>query len=508
MTASRPSKFVASVASAYMLLAANVLFTLLSLRIAGTYLGGESFGLWGVAAEAAGYFALFELGVSNALVRRFVESVDERDGRAYREAAGAAWALFSLIVVAVAVGVVVGVMLLPALLKVPQSQTGEFRLVLAVLGAGWIGIMSVRPFAIALQASHEMPAINLAAMAAFAANLMVLLAGFSLGWGIGAMVAGQMTGVLVQGGMTVAACLRRGLMPGPRRWIVPERAVLIDTLRFGFGILVINLGTSLVFFSRTMVVSAAMGLEKAGIWAALQRPFNLSYPLCWKPLEMSFSHLVELHVAGNSSLLEERFREIFRLSVALSVAAAAMLAACNQAFVAVWMGAQYSWAWTSDVLLGLLLVPLTVTRCGSWLAQATGRTKLLPHVSLAEGGLMVVAGYIGASAGGYAGALGGGLLVATFVGCSAAVVRIRLIFGLSWSRFLSEWLAPPLKMLLILIPLAGVVAMALEGRPPLFRLVLGAMVVGPTAGVLLLWLGLGPGSRATIKGQMNKLIGG
>ena len=96
-------------------------------------------------------------------------------------------------------------------------------------------------------------------------------------------------------------------MPRPGMWIVPRRAILVETLQEGIQTLALNVGLFLVFFSRTMTVSAAVGIGKAGIWAGLQKPFNLCSPLCWKPLEMCFTHLVEIGMQGDLQKLAGGF---------------------------------------------------------------------------------------------------------------------------------------------------------------------------------------------------------
>ena len=69
MSASRRSRFAASLSSGYLLLAANVVFTLVSIPLSLHYLSKEQFGLCAVVMQIASYLQLLDLGMTGSLSR-------------------------------------------------------------------------------------------------------------------------------------------------------------------------------------------------------------------------------------------------------------------------------------------------------------------------------------------------------------------------------------------------------------------------------------------------------
>ena len=80
---SRFKRFAHSLASGYVLLAANMLFTLASVPLALKYLGTEEFGLWGLATKIGGFIALVDFGLSASVARILIDHKDDRASGGY-----------------------------------------------------------------------------------------------------------------------------------------------------------------------------------------------------------------------------------------------------------------------------------------------------------------------------------------------------------------------------------------------------------------------------------------
>ena len=260
MSGNRISKYVAAVSSGYANVAANIAFTFLSLRLASDHLNPESFGVWMVAADAANFFSLFELGISNGLIQQFVQHGKEKAGEGYRLAIGSAWLLFGILSCMLLIGVGFTALILPRILGLPPGLVGEFQSVLAALGFGWFIVLLTKPFSLALLADHRMATLNLGAVLSFATNLVVTTLLLRSGFGIMALVAGNLSGVAASSLSIIVHCIRLSLMPAVDRWMRPSWPDLVEPLRYGLQVLMINLGMNLVFFSRTMAVSRALDL--------------------------------------------------------------------------------------------------------------------------------------------------------------------------------------------------------------------------------------------------------
>src|SRR5208283_492860 len=79
---SRLKLYVHSLASGYVLLGANILYTLASVRLANHFLSRSEFGLWSVTSTIAQYIALIDLGMTSTS-RILVDYKDRKDGGDY-----------------------------------------------------------------------------------------------------------------------------------------------------------------------------------------------------------------------------------------------------------------------------------------------------------------------------------------------------------------------------------------------------------------------------------------
>jgi O-antigen/teichoic acid export membrane protein len=75
---SRLKRYVHSLASGYVLLGANMLFTLASAPLALHYLSKAEFGLWALTSQIAGYVALVDMGLSASGSRILIDYKDHR----------------------------------------------------------------------------------------------------------------------------------------------------------------------------------------------------------------------------------------------------------------------------------------------------------------------------------------------------------------------------------------------------------------------------------------------
>src|ERR1051326_5528492 len=72
-----------SLASGYLAIGSNVVYTLASVPLALHYLSKDEFGLWALALQVAGYLLLIDLGITSAVSRILIDHKDEIDGGNY-----------------------------------------------------------------------------------------------------------------------------------------------------------------------------------------------------------------------------------------------------------------------------------------------------------------------------------------------------------------------------------------------------------------------------------------
>ena len=80
---SRIKNYASSVATGYLSLGANILYSLASVPLALHYLTREEFGLWALVSQLAWYLMLIDTGMSNATGRHLIDHKDDRASGGY-----------------------------------------------------------------------------------------------------------------------------------------------------------------------------------------------------------------------------------------------------------------------------------------------------------------------------------------------------------------------------------------------------------------------------------------
>ena len=80
---SRLKKFTRSLFAGYLLLGANIFYTLASVPLALHYLGKAEFGLWALVSQISGYIGLIDLGMAGSVSRILIDHKDDRRNGAY-----------------------------------------------------------------------------------------------------------------------------------------------------------------------------------------------------------------------------------------------------------------------------------------------------------------------------------------------------------------------------------------------------------------------------------------
>ena len=318
---SRRQRLYSAVVSSYVQLGVSAAFTLGSVRLALDHLPRAHFGLWGLVLEITGVLLVLDFGLPAAFARLLIDEKDREDTGRYERLLYAAllfFALQGLVLLAVAL-VTLGP--LPGWLGVDVPSRALFRDVLIGQALVAAAMCVGRYPGVVLLAHHRMDLANLGSAAGLAVNLGVLALALRQGAGVMSFVHGSAAGLVVTAVFTIVACRRVGLRLLPSLRARPTRQDAREVLGYGVPVMVINLGVQLIFFTRTTVVSRALGLDAAGVWAVCNRPFNLFYQLCWKPADMAFSLFSEMVARNEREHLRERFLEVFRGTLALTATA-------------------------------------------------------------------------------------------------------------------------------------------------------------------------------------------
>jgi O-antigen/teichoic acid export membrane protein len=474
---SRLKKFTRSLLSGYVALGANIFYTLASVSLAFHYLGKLEFGLWTLVTQLGGYIALIDLGMGGSVSRILIDHKDDRRNGAYG----------SVIKTSVLVGVAQGVLIILAgvilsavagpLLHIPADLQRNFLWLMigqsVLLAASFAG----RIFNYLLLA-HQQPAISYYGGAAlFFVNLAGMWAGLAAGWGVYSFLIGQAAMTLGNIVVSAVGCVWLKLLPKRDEWGAVTWKRFRELFDFGRDIFIYSLGSQLVNASQTILLTRLLGLESAAAWNVGTRAYVVLTQMIYQIFGFSAPALAEMMVRGEKELLCRRFKQIVILSVNLAVAAGAMFALCNSAFVAVWLKHKITWPPANDVLLAVWLVICVTMRSHTGLAGQTKQFRFMRYIFFVEGLAFVGLTLAFYKFGGITAMLSASIICTLSFSLPYGLYRTHEYFGLGW-RELARWFEPLLMLSLWLIPAGLLTWWVTRDWPAAMRLLAGGGVFG------------------------------
>jgi O-antigen/teichoic acid export membrane protein len=517
---SRLKRFTRSLLSGYLMLGANVFYTLASVPLALHYLGQAEFGLWALVSQIGGYIALVDLGMAGSVARILIDHKDDRQDGAYG----------GVIQTGALVGLVQGALVLLAgtvlsllagsLLRVPVELRHDFVWLMvgqsAVLGLGF----AARILSHLMFAHQRMDICNYGVAVFFLLNLFVMWAGFAGGLGIYSFLVGQAVLTLGTAALNAVACLRLGFLPHRHEWGRITAARFREVFAFGNDIFLVSLGSQLINASQAILLTRLLGLDAAAVWSIGTRTYTLLTQVIFRIFDFSAPAFAEMMVRGEKTLLAERFKQIVIFSLGAAVAAGGLFALCNSAFVTVWTTDRIVWSaavWppVNDLLLAVWLVICVAMHAHTGLVGVSKKLKFMRYIFFIEGSAFVLLALAVCRPGGITAMLMASIVCTCLFSLPYGLHRTREYFSLG-RRELALWHRPALVLALWLLPagvltwwLAGVLSDYLDASlrhsasrtaawllkhnlSALLQLVLGGVVFGPWTAWAFLRHGLNP----------------
>lgn len=502
---SRFKKFAHSLVAGYVSLGANMLYTLVSVPLALSYLSKPEFGLWVLITQLAGYLANIDLGMSGSVARIFVDYKDKPADGNYGSVIQTGFLVTlvqGVLILGVSAALVLGVGRLPG---VPAALAGDFRWLMlgqcALLAVSFLG----RTFSSLLWAHQRTDLINYSQIVTGGTNLSVLWFCFHRGLGLYSLLWGQAVSTLVGLMFLAGICARLKLFPAPGGWGRPTWARFCELFSFGKDFFLFALGSQMVNNTQTLLVTFYLGLEATTVWSVCTRTYNALNPLVWRVLDFSATGLSEMFVRGEHERFQARFRGITVLTAAMAACGAVLFALCNQPFVQLWLsdkqGGKIGWPPINDVLLGIWMVLMAVQRCHCGLMGVRKKLGTVKYIYFIEGIVFVGLAVLFTRWGGFAAIITSSILATFSLSFLYGLWRTKTDFKLSWPGVI-EWLKPAGKIAAVLIPLALALRWLASFLPP----VIGLGLMGGVAGLVGAWLvvrwGLDEEMRQRVGGKM------
>lgn len=477
---SRLKNFTHGLASGYVALAANVVYTLLSIRLALEFLPKVEFGVWAVSAQVAGYLVFIDLGMGSSLGRLLIDHKDDRKTGAYGGMVKTGMLVFFVQgLILLAVGLVLARVLPPFLNVDEELREPFFHLLggLAVMTA--IGFQT-RILSLLLNANQRMDLQHLSQICQFAVKLLTLWIGFEKGLGVYSLLAAQAAGWLTLIVVQFAACVKTKVLPRRGQWGRATRSRFKEMFWFGADVFWVALGTQLINSSQTIVVSRAQGLDAAAVWAVGTKSFALVCQLLWRISAMSGPIFSEMYARDEKARLWDRYRILFQIVSAFAGLCAVIFAFANGPFFILLSDGKAGMVWPAHYtwLLALWLIPQAQQGFHSSLILVIKQIRALKHVYFGEGVVFVVVGAILAERVGLGAMIMWSSICTMIFTFSYSVWRVRGVTGASYSDILWEWQKPLLGMLLVVAPLGCVIEWAVQGRGPWIQFLSHIVILG------------------------------
>ncbi len=424
----RSQQFVRNTAVGYALVAANIAFTILSVPLALRYLGKEEFGLWALAQQIGGYLMLIDLGITSAMSRLLANHKDEVNGGAYGPLLLTGGIVFAVQGVLLAVFGVIFAFVAPQLFAVPAALAADFRNVLVILSMQSGAAIALRSITAPLWAFQRLDVSYGFGITSLVAGLAFLWIGFHSGLGVYSFPLAGIPPMILCSFLGLVFCFRHGLYPKSGAWGRPNWAAFKEMLSFGKDVTLMMIGSQLVNASQVIILGRVAGLEAAATFAIGTKFYALGSQLTGRLVESSAPALTEMHVRGENERLRVRFFDICRTSMFLATAGAVSLIVANTMVVGLWTSGVIQWQSSWDILLGLLLLGTTASRCLVSLFGIAGDLRPVRNLYLIEASAFIVLSVPAASHFGISGLLTASLFAHLLITLAFAGYAARLKF--------------------------------------------------------------------------------
>ena len=502
---SRFQKFTRSLLSGYLLLGANIVYTLASVPLALHYLSAKEFGLWAVIMQVTMNLQLLvDLGMSGAVSRILIDHKDDANSTGYGtviQTGGLAMLIQGGLVALVGGLVSLG---LPQWMNVPPEFWRVFQ-ALMIWQCVLLGLsFPLRLCTFVLQAHQRYDVCNYATVGGFAVNLLALWAGFHWQLGLSSMLLASAANLIFINGYCLVAVGRLRLLPAKGCWGRADWRAFREIFAYANDIFLLSVGQVLMSVSQTPVISATLGLEAAALWSVATKVFMLAQQMITRILDFSSAAFAEMMVRNEREKLQARFRDVVMLTAAVGALVCLLVAVCNRSFLAIWTHGRFFWSGADDLLMAGFVIAYTSTRCHTGLACLTKQIRAMKYLYLLEGVVFVGLSLLLAPRLRLAGVIASGLVSNLLCSGLYGLWRTTGYFQISTREVLVGWLAAPGRMFLVVLAAAVALWFATRALPPGPQFLVNTAVLGVFGGGCLWKIGLSESLRHEVAGLLRK----
>jgi O-antigen/teichoic acid export membrane protein len=487
---SRLKNFSRNLATSYLQLGVNVIYSLVSVPLILHWLPKAEFGMWAVLVQLMSYMSLMDFGMTAAIARLLVDHKDERSNANYGSLVKTAFFVSlaqGLIILTV---VWLGSPILTSLMNIPAEYEHTFTLLMRLQGLIVAFNFCLRPLGMMLYAHQRMDLQYYNDMFSLSAQLGLLVLFLMKGTGIFSFVYANAITAVISPFYFYWNCRRLNFLPKGAEWGGVSRKLFKEVFWFGKDMFLMGLGSQLGMASQTIVITRGFGLEQAAAWSVGSKSFNLLIPLMGRALVAALPGLYEICARGEKEKLQARFREVVVLVASLGALFGVSLAMCNNLFVHFWSRGKIPWSPWNDLLLGIWIFILSMTTTHISLVNVTKQIGGMRYILIVEGVCFVSLALVLIPVWGIPGMIMASIITTLLFTYQYSLRRSAGYFQCGFLELALGWVQPSLKQLLVLGTGGLVLWLATGSVPAFWRLLIHAIFVITVGGLLLIKLGI------------------
>lgn len=485
----RINQFARGLGSSWLATFATVIYSMLSVPIALSYLSVEEFGLFVLLIQVAAYFTLIEIGISSAAARILVDYKDSPNDGRYGSVILTGFCVLALQgIFIIAIGVVAAPQIITAI-GVPADFAEIATFLLRWLAVSSSLSLTFRMYGAVLYANKRLDLIHAITGGNMLFGLAVLSAILASGAGLRGLVWLFIAQTAVAILLPALACIKLELLPKAGRWGRPTLERFREIFGFGKDIFLVNVGNQVLEASQLIIVTRTMGLTAAATWSVSTKLFGLVYQLVAKIEGTAIVFFAEMMVRGETGKLASRFRQIYQLTGGLAALALAGVVTVNHSFIQVWAEPSLAWPVSLNVLMATFVFLNLLTRCSGDFIVHTKRIAAFRYIYFCEAAAFVALALLLSRIVGFYGILAASLLCLLLFRTTYTTWRMAHYFNIPVDVFWWAWLKRPITALLLLAPFvlsSGWLTSLVSGA--LLQLVVATVWIALPSGMILLFV--------------------
>ena len=373
--------FARNISMDYLALGVDMAIGVLMLPFNVAYLGQSVYGLWILAASIPMYFSMLDLGYGVAQVKFAAQYRARRDREGLNQIVSTLFFLFTVIgIIAFAVGALIAFNL-DRLFQITPEQLSTGRLVLLIIS---LYVAFGFPFSVfggvvnGFQRHFLNGFVSIATSIVVAiVNIAVLMAGYGLVELVAATTAVRLLAYIGYRANAYRAFPGLSIRPA---YIRLSR--LREVTGFSAFILLIDLANKLNYSTDAIVIGAFMSTAAVAVWAVASRLITATQGLTTQINGSLFPIVVDIATLGEMARLRRVFLQGTRLSLAMVIPIAIVLALLAEPLVLAWVGRDFSESIPVIYILAAAVIIRVGNSTATTLLKGAGRHSLLAGANL------------------------------------------------------------------------------------------------------------------------------